>query len=102
LNGPVSEEPAGKRVFTAAAPISEYVLRAAGGNPAMAYGLYAGGLAAYLLATRAVATDPSARFGELARMAVVAVTVCLAFLEPLITPTGVLLIITAWAVAIAA
>jgi hypothetical protein len=28
---------------TAAAPISEYVLRASGGNPAMAYGLYAGG-----------------------------------------------------------
>ena len=24
-------------------PISEYVLRASGGNPAMAYGLYAGG-----------------------------------------------------------
>jgi low temperature requirement protein LtrA len=122
--------------FTAAAPISEYVLRASGGNPAMAYGLYAGGhlgpafslltmaagvslvlsgsahaaaawfitggLASYLLATRAVATDPSMRFGELARMAVVAVTVCVAFLEPLITPTGVLLIITAWAVAIAA
>jgi low temperature requirement protein LtrA len=122
--------------FTAAAPISEYVLKASGGNPAMAYGLYAGGhlgpafslltmaagvslvlsgsahaaaawfitggLASYLLATRAVATDPSARFGELARMAVVAVTVCAAFLEPLITPTGVLLVITAWATAIAA
>jgi low temperature requirement protein LtrA len=29
--------------FTAAAPISEYVLRASGGNPSMAYGLYAGG-----------------------------------------------------------
>jgi low temperature requirement protein LtrA len=121
--------------FTAAAPISEYVLRAAGGNPAMAYGLYAGGhlgpafslltmaagvslvlsgsahaaaawfitggLASYLLATRAVATDPSVRFGELARMAVVAVTVCVAFLEPLISATGVLLVTTAWAVAIA-
>ncbi len=61
-----------------------------------------GGLAAYLLATRAVATDPSVRFGELARMAVVAVTVGLAFLEPLITATGVLLVITAWAAAIAA
>jgi low temperature requirement protein LtrA len=29
--------------FTAAAPISESVLRASGGNPSMAYGLYAGG-----------------------------------------------------------
>jgi low temperature requirement protein LtrA len=29
--------------FTAAAPISEAVLRASGGNPSMAYGLYAGG-----------------------------------------------------------
>lgn len=29
--------------FNAAAPISEYVLRASGGNPTMAYGLYAGG-----------------------------------------------------------
>jgi low temperature requirement protein LtrA len=122
--------------FTAAAPISEYVLRFSGGNPAMAYGLYAGGhlvpafslltmaagvslvlsgsahaaaawfitggLASYLLATRAVATDPSVRLGELVRLAVVAVTVCAAFLEPLISATGVLLVTTAWAVAIAA
>jgi low temperature requirement protein LtrA len=29
--------------FTSAAEINEYVLRATGGNPAMAYGLYAGG-----------------------------------------------------------
>jgi low temperature requirement protein LtrA len=29
--------------FTAAAPLSEAVLRASGGNPSMAYGLYAGG-----------------------------------------------------------
>ena len=29
--------------FTAAAPLNEYVLRASGGNPAMAYGIYAGG-----------------------------------------------------------
>ena len=122
--------------FTAAAPISEYVLRFSGGNPAMAYGLYAGGhlapafslltmaagvslvlsgsahaaaawfitggLASYLLATRAVATDPSVRFGWLGQLAVVAVTVCVAFLEPLISATGVLLVTTAWAAAIAA
>jgi low temperature requirement protein LtrA len=122
--------------FTAAAPISEYVLRASGGNPAMAYGLYAGGhlgpafalltmasgvglvlsghahaaaswfitggLASYLLGTRAVATDQSMRFGRLAQLAVAGATVGLAFLEPLITPTGVLLAATAWAVAAAA
>ena len=29
--------------FTAAAPLNEYVLRASGGNPALAYGIYAGG-----------------------------------------------------------
>jgi len=29
--------------FTAAAPLNEYVLRASGGNPTMAYGIYAGG-----------------------------------------------------------
>jgi hypothetical protein len=61
-----------------------------------------GGLASYLLATRAVATDPSVRFGWLGPLAVVAVTVCVAFLEPLITPAGVLLVTTAWAAAIAA
>jgi hypothetical protein len=42
------------------------------------------------------------RFGWLGQLAVVAVTVCVAFLEPLITPTGVLLVTTAWAAAIAA
>jgi len=121
--------------FTAAAPISEYVLRASGGNPAMAYGLYAGGhlspafslltmaagvslvlsgeapvaaawfitggLASYLLGLRVVAIDAGLRFGLLRRVAVVAVTVCFAFLEPLISATGVVLVAAAWAVAIA-
>ena len=121
--------------FTAAAPISEYVLRASGGNPAMAYGLYAGGhlspafslltmaagvslvlsgaapaaaawfitggLASYLLGLRVVAIDAGLRFGPLRRVAVVAVTVCFAFLEPLISATGVAMVTAAWAVALA-
>jgi low temperature requirement protein LtrA len=121
--------------FTAAAPISEYVLRASGGNPAMAYGLYAGGhlgpafslltmaagvslvlsgeaptaaawfitggLASYLLGLRVVAIDAGLRFGPLRRVAVVAVTVCFAFLEPLISATGVVMVTAAWAVALA-
>jgi low temperature requirement protein LtrA len=121
--------------FTAAAPISEYVLRASGGNPAMAYGLYAGGhlapafslltmaagvslvlsgeaptaaawfitggLASYLLGLRVVAVDAGLRFGPLRRVAVVAVTVCLAFLGPLISATGVVMITAAWAAALA-
>ena len=122
--------------FTAAAPISESVLRASGGNPAMAYGLYAGGhlgpafalltmasgvglvlsgaahaaaawfitggLASYLLGTRAVAFDQSVRFGQLLQLAVAGATACLAFLEPVITPTGVVLAAAAWAAVVAA
>ena len=122
--------------FTAAAPISEYVLRASGGNPAMAYGLYAGGhlgpafslltmaagvslvlsgeapaaaawfiaggLASYLLGTRVVVVDRSLRFDSLRRAAVAVATACLAFLEPVISATGVVMVTGAWAVAIAA
>ena len=122
--------------FTAAAPISEYVLRASGGNPAMAYGLYAGGhlgpafslltmaagvslvlsgeaptaaawfitggLASYLLGTRVVVIDRSLRFDSLLRVAAGAATACLAFLEPVISATGVVMVTAAWAVAIAA
>ncbi len=109
--------------FTAAAPISEYVLRASGGNPTLAYGLYAGGhlspafalltmaagmslalsgqaptaaawfitagLAVYLTGSRAMAGDQRVRFGPPLRAAVVVVTACLAFLQPLISVTGV-------------
>ena len=122
--------------FTAAAPISEYVLRASGGNPAMAYGLYAGGhlgpafslltmaagvslvlsgeapaaaawfiaggLASYLLGTRVVVVDRSLRFDSLRRAAVAVATACLAFLEPVISATGVVMVTAAWAVVIAA
>jgi low temperature requirement protein LtrA len=122
--------------FTAAAPISEYVLRASGGNPSMAYGLYAGGhlspafgllamaagvslalsatpppaaawfitggLAVYLMGSRALAGGGREHSGPLPRAAAVAVTVCLAFLRPAISTTGVVLVTTAWACALAA
>ena len=122
--------------FTAAAPISEYVLRASGGNPSMAYGLYAaghlspafgllamaagvslvlsaaappaaawfitGGLAVYLAGSRVMSDDGRVRAGPLLRAALVAVTACLAFLQPLISTTGVVLVAAAWAGAIAA
>ena len=122
--------------FTAAAPISEYVLRASGGNPSMAYGLYAGGhlspafglltmaagvslalsaeppsaaagfitggLAVYLMGSRALVGDGRPRSGPLVRAAVVAVTVCLALLRPAISTTGVVLVTAVWACAIAA
>jgi low temperature requirement protein LtrA len=122
--------------FTAAAPISEYVLRASGGNPSMAYGLYAGGhlapafglltmaagvslalsakpplaaawfitggLAVYLMGSRALVGGGRERSGPLPRAALVVVTVCVAFLTPAISTTGVVLITAAWACAIAA
>ena len=122
--------------FTAAAPTSEYVLRASGGNPTLAYGLYAGGhlspafalltmaagmslalsgqapraaawfitagLAVYLTGSRAMAGDGRVRSGPLLRAAVVVVTACLAFLWPLISVTGVVLVAAVWAAAIAA
>ena len=122
--------------FTAAAPISEAVLRASGGNPSLAYGLYAGGhlspafavltlaagvslsltghasqtaawlitggLAAYLLGSRVVFTDQWLRLDTLLRLAVAAVTVCLALLEPLISSAGVVLVAAVWAAVIAA
>ena len=122
--------------FTAAAPISEYVLRASGGNPSMAYGLYAGGqlspafallvmaagmslalsatapraaawfitggLAVYLAGSRAMVGHERGRSGPLVAALFVAATACLAFLEPLISVTGVVLVATAWACGIAA
>jgi low temperature requirement protein LtrA len=122
--------------FTAAAPISEYVLSASGGNPSMAYGLYAGGhlapafalltmaagvslalsshappaaawfitggLAAYLMGSRALVGGERGRSGPPLRTAVVAATVCLAFLQPAISTTGVVLVTAAWGCAIAA
>jgi low temperature requirement protein LtrA len=121
--------------FNAAAPISEYVLRASGGNPSMAYGLYAGGhltpafallviaagnslalsgeaapaawfvtggLAAYLLGTRAVVTGELLGLGRVLGVGVVALTVGLALLEPVVSSTGVVVAAAVWAVAIGA
>ena len=122
--------------FTAAAPISEYVLRASGGNPSVAYGLYAGGhltpafglltmaagmslalsgeaspaaawfitggLAAFLVGSRVMVADGRGRFGRLLLAAVVVATVCLAFLRPLVSTAGVVLVTAAWAGAIGA
>jgi low temperature requirement protein LtrA len=128
--------------FTAAAPISESVLRASGGNPAMAYGLYAaghlspafallamsagvslaitghapqdsawfttGGLAAYLLGSRVMflgktpgLTGKSREFGPLPRLALAAVVVCVALLEPYISAAGVVLVSAVLAIVIA-
>jgi low temperature requirement protein LtrA len=121
--------------FTAAAPMSEYVLRASGGNPNLAYGLYAGGhlspafalltmaagvdlalsgeppmaaawfvtggLAGYLMGSRALAADGRLRSGPLLRGVVVVATVCLALLRPLISTTGVVLAAAVWAAVIA-
>ncbi len=122
--------------FTAAAPISEYVLRASGGNPSVAYGLYAGGhltpafglltmaagmslalsgeaspaaawfitggLAAFLVGSRVMVADGRGRFGRLLLAAVVVATVCLAFLRPVVSTAGVVLVTAAWAGAIGA
>jgi low temperature requirement protein LtrA len=122
--------------FTAAAPMSESVLRSSGGNPNLAYGLYAGGhlspafalltmsagvslvlsgdspqaaawfvtggLAVYLVGTRVVLTSRPVRFERQLRWAVAGATACLAFLTPLITAAGVVLVTTGWAAAVAA
>ncbi|HEY0933857.1 MAG TPA: low temperature requirement protein A [Trebonia sp.] len=122
--------------FTAAAPLGESVLRASGGNPALAYGLYAaghltpafallaeaagvslaisgaasgaaawlvtGGLAAFLVGSRVIYVGQQLRFQTLRRLATVGVTLCLAFLEPLISAAGVVLATAALAAAIAA
>jgi low temperature requirement protein LtrA len=122
--------------FTAAAPMSESVLRSSGGNPNLAYGLYAGGhlspafalltmsagvslvlsgdspqaaawfitggLAVYLVGTRVVLTSRPVRFEPQLRWAVAGATACLAFLAPLMTAAGVVLVTTGWAAAVAA
>jgi low temperature requirement protein LtrA len=122
--------------FTAAAPMSESVLRSSGGNPNLAYGLYAGGhlspafalltmsagvslvlsgdspqaaawfvtggLAVYLVGTRVVLTSRPVRFERQLRWAVAGATASLAFLTPLITAAGVVLVTTGWAAAVAA
>jgi low temperature requirement protein LtrA len=122
--------------FTAAAPLSESVLRASGGNPILAYGLYAGGhltpafsvlavaagvslaisgaasrtaawlviggLAAFLMGSRVMYVGQPVRFPALRRLITVGLTLCLAFLEPVISAAGVVLVAAVWAAGIAA
>jgi low temperature requirement protein LtrA len=122
--------------FTAAAPLSESVLRASGGNPALAYGLYAGGhlspafallavaagvslaisgaaswasawlvvggLGVFLLGSRVMYVGQPGRFQSLRRYVTVGLTLCLAFLEPVISAAGVVLAAAVLAAAIAA
>jgi low temperature requirement protein LtrA len=85
-------------LLTMAAGIS---LVLSGEAPTAAAWFITGGLASYLLGLRVVGVDAGLRFGPLRRAAVVAVTVCLAFFEPLISATGVVMVTAAWAVALA-
>jgi low temperature requirement protein LtrA len=122
--------------FTSAAEINRVLLNASGGNPALAYSLYAGGhllpafsllliaagvgvsfqehppgtaawfitagLAAYLGGTRVFSSGSRRWFATPARLAAVAITVCLALLQdPLGAPVTVA-VTAAWAVACAA
>jgi low temperature requirement protein LtrA len=122
--------------FDSAAQINEYVLRASGGNPAMAYGVYAGGhlspafallaiaagvnltlhghpptaaawlisggLATYLVGTRAFRSAQPRLATQLLRVATVAATVLLGLLGRALGPSGVLAVIALWAVGAAA
>ncbi len=122
--------------FDSAARINEYVLKASNGNPALAYGIYAGGhvapafallavaagvnlslhphpptgaawlvsggLAAYLLGTRAFLSTGSSRFVQLLRLLPIAITVCLALLQAVLIPAGVVAVLAGWSVLAAA
>ena len=122
--------------FTSAAEIYERLLKLSGGNPALAYSLYAGGhlppafallmvaagvnlslqepaphtaawfvtagLTIYLAGTRTFASGPPRWTRGLARIALLAVTVCLAFVDRLLPAPGVVLVIAVWAAGVAA
>ena len=121
--------------FDTAAHINEYVLRASGGNPTFAYGIYAGGhlspafallaiaagvnlslhehppnvaawlvsggLAVYLIGTRAFLTTGHAALGRVLRMLTLATTVCLGFLARTLPPANVVAVVSLWAVGVA-
>ncbi|MGW5720065.1 low temperature requirement protein A [Amycolatopsis sp. NPDC003865] len=119
--------------FTSAALIYERMLDLSGGNPALAYSLYAGGhlfpafallliaagvnlslhesppqaagwfttagLALYLSGTRVFSAGPAERwYGELARTAAMAATVCLALLGRVLPAPAVIVVIAVWTV----
>jgi low temperature requirement protein LtrA len=122
--------------FTSAAEIYERMLSFSGGNPLLAYSLYAAGhlvpafallmvaagvnlslqepapptaawfvtagLTVYLIGTRAVADGTRRWYVVLARIAVLAGTVCVALLERVLPAPVVIVVIAVWAVAIAA
>lgn len=85
-----------------AVEIPAYDLRYWTGAAQTAAWLITGGLAAYLLGSRVVFTDQWLRLDTLLRVAVAAVTGCLAQLEPLISSAGVVLVTAVWAAVIAA
>jgi hypothetical protein len=76
-------------------------LALSGAAPPAAAWYITGGLAIYLVGNRAVTTDQFPRFGRFAQATVIAVTVCLAFLKPLISTIGVVLVTATWAAVIA-
>ncbi|MFJ7219066.1 low temperature requirement protein A [Amycolatopsis sp. NPDC098790] len=119
--------------FTSAARMYERMLDLSGGNPALAYSLYAGGhlfpafallliaagvnlslhesppqaagwfttvgLTLYLSGTRVFSAGPAGRwYGGVARVAVLAATVCLAFLGRVLPAPAVVVVVAAWAV----
>jgi len=122
--------------FTSAAEIYERLLGLSGGNPTLAYSLYAAGhvppafalllvaagvnlsllepapstaawfitagLTIYLIGTRAFSTGSSRWYLGLARIALLAATLCLAFLDRILPAPIVVVVVAAWAVGVAA
>jgi hypothetical protein len=77
-------------------------LALSGQAPTAAAWFITAGLAAYLTGSRAMTGDKRVRFGPPLHAAVVVGTACLAFLRPLISVTGVVVVAAVWAAAIAA
>src|SRR5262245_16631990 len=69
-----------------------------GESPHAAGWLMAGGLAAYLVGTRAFPTTRRMVVGRVVRLAGMAATVCLGLLERVLSPTAVVAAVTLWAV----
>ena len=122
--------------FTSAAEIYERLLGLSGGNPTLAYSLYATGhfppafalllvaagvnlslqepapptaawfvtvgLTIYLVGTRAFSPGPTKWYVSLTRIALLAATVCLAFIDRVLPAPEVVAVVAAWAVVVAA